>query len=52
MNKPREAPGVTSLADGTIRVVTEYGVTYCIKPIEDWRINGPEDDMGGSMHCN
>lgn len=51
LNKQQEAPGVSTLADGSTRVVTEHGTTYCIKSIEDWRINGPEDDMRVSMYC-
>ncbi|MCU7925172.1 MAG: hypothetical protein KZQ97_01875 [Candidatus Thiodiazotropha sp. (ex Dulcina madagascariensis)] len=51
LNKPREAPGVSMLADGTTRVVTEYGVAYCIKPKDDLRINRPEDDLSVSMFC-
>ncbi|MCU7918379.1 MAG: hypothetical protein KZQ95_08460 [Candidatus Thiodiazotropha sp. (ex Epidulcina cf. delphinae)] len=51
LNKPREAPGVSMLSDGTTRVVTEYGATYCIKPKDDLRINRPEDDINVSMFC-
>ncbi len=40
-----------SLADGTARVVTEYGVVYCIRPNEDWRILGPEDNLPVSVIC-
>jgi hypothetical protein len=50
-NPHREPPGVTSLADGTIRVITPFGTTYCIKPRDDSRILGPEDDMPVSMTC-
>ncbi|MCU7906901.1 MAG: hypothetical protein KZQ76_13870 [Candidatus Thiodiazotropha sp. (ex Epidulcina cf. delphinae)] len=50
-NKPRKAPGVSMLSDGTTRVVTEYGVTYCIKPKSDLRINRPEDDINVSVLC-
>lgn len=52
LNKPRETPGVSSHADGTIRVVTENGFTYCIKPLDDWRIIDPEDDLRVSVYCN
>ena len=51
LNSPKEAAGVMSLSDGTIRVVTEQGYTYCIKPLDDWRINGPADDMRVSVYC-
>ncbi|MEL0584614.1 MAG: hypothetical protein AAES65_07015 [Candidatus Thiodiazotropha sp. (ex. Lucinoma kazani)] len=51
LNKLQQTPGVYSLSDGTIRIVTEFGTTYCIQPIDDWRINGPEDDMRVSMYC-
>ncbi|MCU7929373.1 MAG: hypothetical protein KZQ90_01115 [Candidatus Thiodiazotropha sp. (ex Codakia rugifera)] len=51
LNKSQETPGVYSLSDGTTRVVTEFGTTYCIQPIDDWRIIGPEDDMRVSMYC-
>ncbi|MCU7933258.1 MAG: hypothetical protein KZQ99_00065 [Candidatus Thiodiazotropha sp. (ex Dulcina madagascariensis)] len=51
LNKPREAPGVSMLSDGTTRVVTEYGIAYCIKPKDDLRINRPEDDLSVSMFC-
>jgi hypothetical protein len=47
-----EAPGVSELADGTIRVVTEFGVVYCIKPQDDSRILGPEDNMPVSVTCH
>lgn len=52
LNKPREKPGVHTQADGTTRVVTEHGFTYCIKAIDDWRIMDPEDDLRVSMYCN
>jgi len=51
LNPPREPPGVRTMADGTLRVVTEFGTTYCIRPKEDWRILGPEDDLPVSMTC-
>jgi hypothetical protein len=47
----REAPGVSTLADGTIRVVTQFGTSYCVKPKDDTGILGPEDDMSVSMTC-
>ncbi|MEJ2611778.1 MAG: hypothetical protein P8179_17300 [Candidatus Thiodiazotropha sp.] len=52
LNPHREAPGVSNLADGTIRVVTKQGYTYCIKPMDDGKINGPEDDIRVSVYCN
>ena len=51
-NHRTEPPGVTTLADGTIRVVTPFGTKYCIKPKDDFRILGPEDDLPVSMICN
>jgi hypothetical protein len=47
-----EAPGVTELADGTIRVVTEFGHVYCIRPRDESRILGPEDVMPVSTTCH
>ena len=47
----RETPGVSTLADGTIRVVTQFGTTYCVKPRDDTGILGPEDDMPASTTC-
>ena len=52
LNKPREKPGVHTQADGTTRVVTKHGYTYCIKAIDDWRIIDPEDDLRVSTYCN
>ncbi|MEW8509100.1 MAG: hypothetical protein AB2598_20660 [Candidatus Thiodiazotropha sp.] len=52
LNKPHETPGVYTQADGTTRVVTENGFTYCVKPLDDWRIVDPEDDMRVSVYCN
>jgi hypothetical protein len=52
LNKPRETPGIYSQANGTTRVVTEQGFTYCVKAPEDWRIIDPEDDMRVSTNCN
>jgi hypothetical protein len=52
LNRQTEPPGVSTLADGTIRVVTQFGTTYCIKPRDDTGILGPEDDMSVSMTCN
>ncbi|MET0108930.1 MAG: hypothetical protein ABW084_08545 [Candidatus Thiodiazotropha sp.] len=51
LNKPRKTPGVYTQADGTTRVVTEYGLSYCIKALDDWRIIDPGDDMRVSMYC-
>ncbi|MES9851628.1 MAG: hypothetical protein ABW170_07340 [Candidatus Thiodiazotropha sp. L084R] len=51
LNPKRESPGITTQADGTTRVVTEKGFTYCIKPLDDWKIVDPEDDMRVSMYC-
>jgi hypothetical protein len=51
-NPRTEPPGVTTLADGTIRVVTPFGTKYCIKPKDDFRILGPEDDLPVSMTCS
>ncbi len=51
LNPRTEAPGVKALADGTIRVVTENGLVYCIRPAEDWRILGPEDNLPVSVTC-
>jgi hypothetical protein len=51
LNKPRETPGIYSQADGTTRVVTENGFTYCIKALDDWRILDPQDNIRTSMYC-
>ncbi|MCU7839549.1 MAG: hypothetical protein KZQ94_09240 [Candidatus Thiodiazotropha sp. (ex Troendleina suluensis)] len=51
LNKNHKKPGVYSMADGTTRVVTEFDTTYCIKPVDDWRIIDPEDIMPVSMYC-
>ncbi|MCU7852924.1 MAG: hypothetical protein KZQ80_12000 [Candidatus Thiodiazotropha sp. (ex Monitilora ramsayi)] len=51
LNPKREPPGVRTLADGTIRVVTEFGLVYCIRPRDDSRILGPEDDLPISVTC-
>jgi hypothetical protein len=51
LDKPSETPGIFSQADGTTRVVTEQGFTYCMKPLEDWRIIDPGDDMRVSGYC-
>ncbi|MCG7982299.1 MAG: hypothetical protein JAY90_06030 [Candidatus Thiodiazotropha lotti] len=51
LNPTREAPNISTLADGTTRVVTEQGYTYCIKPLDDWRIVDPQDDMRVSAFC-
>ena len=52
LNPRQEPPGVRELADGTIRVVTEYGHVYCIRPSSDPGILGPEDVMPKSVLCN
>lgn len=51
LNPKREAANISTLADGTTRVVTEQGYTYCIKPLDDWRIVDPQDDMRVSAFC-
>ncbi|MES9812750.1 MAG: hypothetical protein AB2765_14280 [Candidatus Thiodiazotropha endolucinida] len=51
LNKPLETPGIYTQADGTTRVVTEQGFTYCIKALNDWRILDPGEDMRVSMYC-
>jgi hypothetical protein len=48
----REAPNISTLADGTTRVVTDWGNTYCIKALDDWKIIDPQDDMRVSVFCN
>jgi hypothetical protein len=50
-NPAKPAPGITTQIDGTTKVVTESGNTYCIKPLDDWKILGPEDDMRVSGYC-
>jgi hypothetical protein len=52
LNKPREKPGIYTRADGTTRVVTEQGFTYCMKAADDWRIIDPQDDLQVSAYCN
>jgi hypothetical protein len=51
LNPPREPPGMRTMADGTLRVVTEFGTTFCVRPKEDWRILGPEDVMPMTVTC-
>ncbi|MCG8015172.1 MAG: hypothetical protein JAY97_03065 [Candidatus Thiodiazotropha sp. 'RUGA'] len=51
LNPEREAAHISTLADGTTRVVTEQGYTYCIKPLDDWRVIDPQDDMRVSAFC-
>ncbi|MCU7811896.1 MAG: hypothetical protein KZQ77_11780 [Candidatus Thiodiazotropha sp. (ex Notomyrtea botanica)] len=51
LNPKREPASVEMLADGTIRVVTEFGLVYCIRSQDDSRILGPEDDLPMSMTC-
>jgi hypothetical protein len=52
LNPRREAPNITVRSDGTTRVVTKSGTTYCIKPLEDWKIIDPNDDIRTSTTCN
>jgi outer membrane biosynthesis protein TonB len=51
LNPRRKTPGVSVLADGTTRVVTEGGYSYCIKPLDDGQILDPGDDMRVMMYC-
>jgi len=51
LNRQPEPPGVSTLTDGRIRVVTRFGTTYCIKPGDHTGISGPEDDLPVSMSC-
>lgn len=51
LNPQKEPAGVGTLTDGTIRVVTEFGFVYCIRPKDDSRILGPEDDLPMSVTC-
>ncbi len=51
LNPRREAPSVSVLADGTTRVVTEGGYSYCIKPLDDGQIVDPGEDMRVMMYC-
>ncbi|RLW66349.1 MAG: hypothetical protein B6D73_03915 [gamma proteobacterium symbiont of Stewartia floridana] len=51
LNPKREAANISTLVDGTTRVVSEQGYTYCIKPLDDWRIVDPQDDMRVSAFC-
>ncbi|MBV2119900.1 MAG: hypothetical protein KUF74_00440 [Candidatus Thiodiazotropha sp. (ex Ctena orbiculata)] len=51
LNPKREAANISTRVDGTTRVVTEQGYTYCIKPLDDWRIVDPQDDMRVSAFC-
>lgn len=51
LNPTREPPGVRKMADGTLRVVTGFGTIYCIRPREDWRILGPEDNLSVTVTC-
>jgi uncharacterized membrane protein len=49
---PKEPPNIMQMANGTIRVVTDSGRVYCVKPSEDWRILGPEDNLPVNVTCN
>lgn len=51
LNPQREPPGVTELADGTVRVVTQHGLVYCIRPKDDPGIAGPEDAISLAVSC-
>jgi hypothetical protein len=51
LNPQTETPGVKALADGTIRVVTENGLVYCVRPNEDGRILDPADNLPVSVLC-
>jgi hypothetical protein len=49
---PKEPPNIKQMANGMIRVVTDSGRIYCVKPSEDWRILGPEDNLPANVTCN
>ncbi|MET0089370.1 MAG: hypothetical protein ABW068_04990 [Candidatus Thiodiazotropha sp.] len=51
LNPKQEAAGVSVRADGTIRVVTDWGYTYCIKPLDEGQIEDPGEDIRVSMVC-
>lgn len=51
LKQPKETPGIYSRADGTTRIVTEYGISYCIKASDDWRIGDPGEDLPVSVSC-
>jgi hypothetical protein len=51
LNPKREPAGVSTLADGTTRVVTDWGHVYCIPPEDENGIPGPEDNMPLSKLC-
>lgn len=51
-NPRKEPPGVKRLSDGTIRVVTDWGLVYCVRAADDVGILGPEDDMPLNKTCN
>ncbi|MET0066554.1 MAG: hypothetical protein ABW076_09435 [Candidatus Thiodiazotropha sp.] len=51
LNPKREAAGVSVRADGTTRVVTDWGYSYCIKPLEEGQIVDPGEDIRVSMVC-
>jgi hypothetical protein len=51
LNPKREPPGVSTRSDGTIRVVTDWGLVYCIRPADEYKISGPEDIPPVSALC-
>jgi hypothetical protein len=51
LNPKREPAGVSTLADGTTRVVTDWGLVYCIPPEDENGIPGPEDNISISKLC-
>ena len=51
LNPSHTPAGITTLSDGTTKVVTDQGMSYCIKAQDDWRILGPADDMRTSVYC-
>lgn len=50
-NKYKEPRSIRQLADGRIRVVTAWGLIYCVQPADDWGIAGPEDNLPMNMLC-
>jgi hypothetical protein len=51
LNPQKASPEVMTLADGTIRVVTKQGSVYCVRPNEDWRFLGPEENPPLNSTC-
>ncbi|MET0027257.1 MAG: hypothetical protein ABW101_06430 [Candidatus Thiodiazotropha sp.] len=51
LNPKQESAGVSVRADGTTRVVTDWGYTYCIKPLDEGQIADPGEDLRVSMIC-